>query len=110
MPMSNFFDIIFTKVSSIISPVLLGGIILIIVALAAFYFYKNRRQLKKEGWIMLIAAMPVVWFIVLKNHSLQHIFFSWRDFILTLWCLLIFVYHVNYKQYNHENSRSNTML
>lgn len=110
MPMSNFFDIIFTKVSSIISPVLLGGIILIIVALAAFYFYKNRRQLKKEGWIMLIAAMPVVWFIVLKNHSLQHIFFTWRDFILTLWCLLIFVYHVNYKQYNHENSRSNTML
>lgn len=88
MYMNQFFDIILTKISNIIYPIYIT--IGIVIALLILYFYKNRDKVKKFNWLVIISLMPIVWFIVMKNHSLQHIFFTWRDFMLTLWCMLIF--------------------
>lgn len=90
MPMNQFFEIILSKLSNMIYPICIAiGIVTILFIL---YFYKNRDKLKKFDWLVIIAIMPIAWFIVMKNHSLQHIFFTWRDFILTLWCMLIFAF------------------
>ena len=90
MPMNQFFEIILSKLSNMIYPICIAiGIVTILFIL---YFYKNRDKLKKFNWLVIIAIMPIAWFIVMKNHSLQHIFFTWRDFILTLWCMLIFTF------------------
>ena len=88
MYMNQFFDIILTKISNIIYPIYIT--IGIVIALLILYFYKNRDKVKNFNWLVIISLMPIVWFIVMKNHSLQHIFFTWRDFMLTLWCMLIF--------------------
>ena len=88
MYMNQFFDIILTKISNMIYPICIA--IGIMIALLIFYFYKNRDKVKNFNWLVIISLMPIVWFIVMKNHSLQHIFFTWRDFMLTLWCMLIF--------------------
>lgn len=88
MYMNQFFDIILTKISNIIYPICIA--IGIVIALLILYFYKNRDKVKKFNWLVIISLMPIGWFIVMKNHSLQHIFFTWRDFMLTLWCMLIF--------------------
>lgn len=71
-------------------------VLLVIVAAlatvaAAFLLYRKRAYLKPYGWLLVIAAMPALWFIVLKNHSIQHIFYTWRDWILTIWCVIIFI-------------------
>ena len=95
MYMNQFFDIILTKLSNMIYPICIAiGIVIILMIL---YFYKNRDKVKKLNWLVIIALMPIVWFIVMKNHSLQHIFFTWRDYMLTLWCMLIFAFS-NYKK------------
>ena len=90
MYMNQFFDIILTKISNMIYPICIA--IGIMIALLIFYFYKNRDKVKNFNWLVIISLMPIVWFIVMKNHSLQHIFFTWRDFMLTLWCMLIFAF------------------
>ena len=95
MYMNQFFDIILTKISNIIYPIYIT--IGIVIALLILYFYKNRDKVKKFNWLVIISLMPIVWFIVMKNHSLQHIFFTWRDYMLTLWCMLIFAFS-NYKK------------
>ena len=82
MYMNQFFDIILTKISNMIYPICIA--IGIMIALLIFYFYKNRDKVKNFNWLVIISLMPIVWFIVMKNHSLQHIFFTWRDFMLTL--------------------------
>ena len=90
MYMNQFFDIILARLSNMIYPICIAiGIVTILFIL---YFYKNRDKLKKFNWLVIIAIMPIAWFIIMKNHSLQHIFFTWRDFMLTLWCMLIFAF------------------
>lgn len=110
MQMDEFFNIITKKISLIINPLLILFIIFVLIIIIATYFYKNRQRIKEEGWLITIALMPLLWFIVMKNHSLQHIFFTWRDWILTLWCMMIFVFYNKKKQSNYENSRTHTML
>ena len=90
MYMNQFFDIILARLSNMIYPICIAiGIVTILIIL---YFYKNRNKVKKFNWLVIIAIMPIAWFIIMKNHSLQHIFFTWRDFMLTLWCMLIFAF------------------
>lgn len=90
MYMNQFFDIILTKLSNMIYPICIA--IGIVTVLMILYFYKKRDKLKEYNWLVIIALMPIAWFIIMKNHSLQHIFFTWRDFMLTLWCMLIFAF------------------
>lgn len=61
------------------------------VTATAVLLYRKRAYLKSYGWLLIISAMPALWFIVLKNHSIQHIFYTWRDWILTIWCVIIFI-------------------
>ena len=90
MPMNQFFEIILSKLSNMIYPVCIA--IGVAIGLLIIFFYKNRNKVKKFNWLVIIAIMPIAWFIIMKNHSLQHIFFTWRDFMLTLWCMLIFAF------------------
>ena len=71
---------------------LIIGFILVMAALAALYIYKHRRITRQYGWLLILAMMPVAWFVVMKNHSLQHIFFTWRDFLITVWCLILYIF------------------
>ena len=61
------------------------------VTATAVLLYRKRAYLKSYGWLLVIAAMPALWFAVLKNHSIQHIFYTWRDWILTIWCVITFI-------------------
>ncbi len=71
--------------------VLLVIVATLAIVAAVFLLYRKRAYLKPYGWLLVIAAMPALWFIVLKNHSIQHIFYTWRDWILTIWCVIIFI-------------------
>lgn len=103
MSMSQFFDIINAKISSFISPLFILLILLSLISVVVFYLWRNRAYRSANGWLLLIAAMPLLWFAVMKNHSLQHIFFTWRDFMLTLWCFMLLIVR------NHEMKKQKTL-
>lgn len=91
MAMSDFFSIVFDKVCAAVSVYGIILFILAVIAVIAIYIYCHRKQTRQYGWLLVVAMMPVVWFAVMKNHSLQHIFFTWRDFLLTVWCATLYI-------------------
>lgn len=109
MPLNSFFSIIIDKMSAYVSPLLILLTIFAAVALFAVYVFRYRHHLGQNGWTLVVALLPLLWFAVAKNHSLQHIFFTWRDWILTLWCVLLFA-TLNYKTRKNENRHTDTVL
>lgn len=91
MALSDFMRMVFDRACAVVSVYGIILFILAVVAVIAIYIYCHRRQTRLYGWFLVIAIMPIVWFAVMKNHSLQHIFFTWRDFLLTVWCAALYI-------------------
>lgn len=49
---------------------------------------------------ILIGVMPIVWYLVLKNHSINHSFFTYRNLILTILSFNICIYYILKKVMN----------
>lgn len=47
----------------------------------------RRLNYKENMYLIVIAVLPVIWLLVLYNHTLQHIFFTWRTYGVTLFAL-----------------------
>lgn len=106
---SHLVSLSLQKITAVVPLYALVAAVVLIISACIIYLYTNRKHTHTCSWLLLIAAMPVIWFLVMKNHSLQHIFFTWRDFIVTLWCLLLFVW-ITIKEKHHENSSSYPLL
>lgn len=91
-----------TKISEVIGSFVLNNIIycVIIGNFCLFLFllnmskYKIKLQNKKDYFnmslpILLIALMPIVWYIVLSNHTIIHTRFTYRHMLIFMLCILI---------------------
>lgn len=78
---------------------------LITVLLTSIYLLLNRKNklnintkiketLKTIFPYIVIAVMPLIWYAFLKNHSIDHAFFTYRNLLLTILCTNISVYKV----------------
>ncbi len=108
MPISTFLGIMCDKVTALINPLFILAAVLAVLAVAAAYLISQRRRMHSDGWLLAVALVPLLWFAVMKNHSLQHIFFTWRDWILSLWCLMLFVSKTKYQR--HEDRHTHSLL
>ncbi len=68
----------------------------------------GRRKNYLHDALLLTAAIPIAWFIVLKNHSTVHFFFTWRILLLTYYCITTY-YLVNHGR-KRKNCNTDTML
>lgn len=87
---------------------LIGGIIIVIF----FYIFliKKGKTIIHHAYLLLIASMVPVWFLILRNHSIQHGWFTWRSLAVTLFAGFIFVYKTTDRKkfYNlFRNNRTN---
>ena len=80
-----------------------GLIIPLMIALAVgviayILFCKNKKVFIDNLWLILIALMTPVWFIVLREHSIQHGWFTWRALSVSVYAGMLFVFRTcNYK-------------
>lgn len=67
------------------------------IAVIAFIVLKrNKKELKNIIPFLLIAFIPYVRYLVLANHSYRHYFFTFREQLPTIMCIiLIFVYGID---------------
>lgn len=68
------------------------GLVLLLSCLYVKLF-KGRDSFKENFHYLIIAAIVPVWFICLRNHSLEHIWFTWRAWAVTIFSLMIFIYN-----------------
>lgn len=111
MSFNKFLEIIINQIQSIIPMYIIYFALLIFIIGFIILIRKFYPLLKNEKLIVCILFAPLVWFLVLKNHSIQHIFFTWRNWIITLWCILILIIKSKqYKKVNNENRNTNSLL
>lgn len=53
---------------------------------------KNSGKVKKELWLLFVAAVPIVWLLLLKNHTSLHSYMTWRNLYISVFAVLMFVY------------------
>lgn len=90
------FDIFINKLTLI----LFGYNVIFII----YKFIKNKLKLTKINMFeiliyIIIAILPFIWYILTKNHSYEHAFFTYRILSITYFSIIIILY----KFYNIEN-------
>ena len=57
--------------------------------------------------VLMISGLPVFWIMILKNHSTIHRFFTYRNLVITLICILIIIFEsVNVRKDKTKNERN----
>ena len=70
----------------------------IAIASVLITFTKNRwDNLRRHGWMLLIALSAFVWALVLLEHTWHHLHFTWRTFVVTLIGIALFMRYSNFK-------------
>lgn len=61
-------------------------------------------QIKKMTPVLLVAVYPIVWYLVLSNHSQIHSYFTYRTLEITVFAVLAFLFMcVKWKKTGEEN-------
>lgn len=95
MRISQFAGIVLSRLG--VAGLCLAGLVAAgVLALVAAYIYRYRRNLREYDYLLCISAIVPVWYLLLRNHSLQHFFFTWRAIFVTVFGLALFAYY-NYK-------------
>ena len=77
--------------------------IMVFISLIYYRLQKGKTIIYRYSWLLLIALIVPIWFIVLRNHSIQHIFFTWRALLVPLFSMLLFIYYTTRKEKNYES-------
>jgi len=77
--------------------------IMVFISLIYYRLQKGKTIIYRYSWLLLIALIVPIWFMVLRNHSIQHIFFTWRALLLPLFSMLLFIYYTTRKEKNYES-------
>lgn len=77
--------------------------IMVFISLIYYRLQKGKTIIYRYSWLLLIALIVPIWFMVLRNHSIQHIFFTWRALLLPLFSMLLFIYYTTRKEENYES-------
>lgn len=83
---------------------------LIFIIFNFILYHKKKRTFIDNSYLLLIASMPFLWCIVLRNHSIIHCSFVWRVFFISMVAYVLFIANIYKSKYNNENSCSYTML
>ncbi len=69
-------------------------LIISIVLIYALAKFSDRDIIKKQGYLLLIGAIPICWFIIIPNHSFEHLWFTWRSYTVTIMAVILFTYYI----------------
>lgn len=67
--------------------------LLLYLGLGVFLYLKNPSgRIRSSLVFYAVAAFPLVWYVVLYEHSIQHNFFTWRIIAVSLFAFFIFIH------------------
>ena len=69
---------------------------LLMILLYIFIRYSkniNKDNLKNGKVFLLIGLMPIVWYCILSNHSVNHFFFTYRLLFITMFGIMLSLYY-----------------
>ncbi len=85
-------------------PLYILGVLMIIILLRRFKYNINIHN-KSIYSLLLIALMPIVWYIVLSNHTIVHYLFVYRHMLLFLLGILLFLNEMLFSESNKKKKK-----
>lgn len=73
-------------------------------------YYKRKRIFIENIYLLLIASIPFIWCLVIRNHSIIHCSFVWRIFFISMVAYVLFIANIYKSKYKNEKSRTYSML
>ena len=67
------------------------------------HYQKGIKRQRKYLWLVMIMMIVPVWYMVLKEHSVQHGWFTWRALLLTLYAFMLWMYYTVREEKHIEN-------
>lgn len=66
-------------------------IVLLIVSLLTYSLVapQQRQRWEDLGWMWIVWLIVPVWYLVLRNHTIEHFFFTWRALLLPAWTFIL---------------------
>jgi len=55
---------------------------------------KKNGETHRNLWLLFIASIPVVWLFIMRQHTMIHYYFSWRNLLVSFFALLLFCYKI----------------
>lgn len=95
LPIQRAFEVIFTEPFCI---VLVLMILLVVVLLAKRRIRFNREKALNNLWMLVVALIPFVWYIVFANHSESHVFFTYRTMSILIFAACCYVVSIMEKR------------
>ena len=80
-----------------------------VIAMALLIFVytklvKSKAVLLNNIYLLLIAMMVPLWFLVLRNHSIQHGWFTWRAASVSVFALILFILNTTSLTQKNKNN------
>ena len=86
-----------------------NGLGLVVILANVFSFFKSKNDwmlcFKDYYWLLLIACVVPVWYIIIRNHSCLHFsLFAWRALIVSFYSLFLYSYYAVFRVlFNRQN-------
>lgn len=59
---------------------------------AAVAWWRCGKELfMRHAWLLLVALITPVWFVVIRNHTIEHLWFVWRALAVTFFAFLLWI-------------------
>lgn len=65
-------------------------LLMLIAAVVMLMRSRNRVGYNRHSWLLIIAALPPLWYLVLFNHTIIHYWYAWRSAGVSFFALLLF--------------------
>lgn len=66
---------------------------LLTVGLLAYAWIRRRRLGTRYLWLLVVAVMPSLWYLVMLNHTLNHLYFVWRSSFVIYWAVALYLWY-----------------
>ena len=106
----NDFDMSFKGIFNFMiyhAPIAISIAIILFISFIIFnlvLYYKKRRIFIENSFLIIISSMPIIWCMVLRNHSIIHCSFVWRVFIISMVSYILFINNI-YLSKNKNNKK-----
>ncbi len=76
----------------------------LILALSAAYIFlqKGIKVQRRYYWLLLVAMIVPIWFLLMRQHSIMHLWFTLRAFLVTIYALLLWLFKTTRPSNPHQ--------
>ena len=67
--------------------------LILALSIAYIFLQKGLKVQRQYLWLLLIAMIVPVWFLLMRQHSIMHLWFTLRAFLVTIYSLLLWLFY-----------------